>query len=90
MSLVEIPIDWYLLPLAAFTDALYVLWMWAVESKRPHSGGITSMGIWGLTLWGVIEVADNLWNMIPILMGAYLGTYLMIRWKKSREDAPAI
>jgi hypothetical protein len=79
----DIVVDWYLLPLAAVIDALYVAWMWAAESKRPHLGGLTSMGIWGMTLWGVVEVTENPWNIGPVLIGAYLGSYLTICWKKT-------
>ena len=78
-------VDWYLLPLAAVVDALYVGWMWTTERNRPVIGGLTSMAIWGLTLWGVVEVAGNNWNMLPILSGAFLGSYITIWWKKRNE-----
>jgi hypothetical protein len=81
-------IDWYLLPLAAIVDALYVAWMWTAEKERPVYGGLTSMGIWGFTLWGVVEVADKPWNMVPILIGAFLGSYLTILLKKRRSAGP--
>jgi len=78
-------IDWYLLPLAAIVDALYVGWMWSTERHRPVVGGLTSVGIWGLTLLGVVEVAGNYWNLTPILIGAFLGSFITI-WLKARKD----
>lgn len=79
-------IDWYLLPLAAVVDSLYVFWMWAAEKGRPHLGGLASVGIWGLSTWGVITVINNRWNLAPILVGAYLGTCLTIYWKKHHDQ----
>jgi hypothetical protein len=78
-------IDWYLLPLAAIVDSLYVAWMWSAEKERPLVGGFTSVGIWGLTLLGVIEVADKPWNMVPILIGAFAGSYATILLKRKRN-----
>lgn len=75
-------IDWYLFPIAAIVDALYVAWMWAAEESRPVLGGLTSMLIWGLTLWGVVEVSDNHWNIPVILAGAFYGSFVTILWKK--------
>lgn len=81
-------INWYLLPLAALVDALYVGWMWAAEKHRPVIGGLTSMAIWACTLMSIVEIADNKKNGIPILIGAFLGSYgtIYLKARKQRKN----
>jgi len=42
---------------------------------------LTIMGI-----FGYIEANKNLWNIIPIFIGCWLGTYLTVKLRKPSEE----
>lgn len=77
-------IDWWLLPLAFVLDLMYIAWMWATERHMPLLGAISSVSIYAIGILGTLEAVDNRWNMIPLFIGVFLGSYLGI-WYKGRK-----
>ena len=77
--------NWWLLPAYFVLDLLYIAWMWATEKNMPFVGGISSLSIYGMGIIGTIQVYDNRWNMIPLFLGVFLGSYVGISYKKYKH-----
>ena len=82
----NVEINWWLLPAYFVLDLLYIVWMWATEKHKPLLGAFSSLSIYGMCMMGTIEAYDNRWNMIPIFIGVFLGSYLGIWYKKRRYE----
>lgn len=63
-------------------DYLYAKWVIAVAQKHAVIAANLSVGIYLIGAWGTILYVSNPWFLIPIVLGAWLGTYTAIRYKK--------
>jgi len=63
-------------------DLLYAKWTEYVVTKRPYLAAHASVGIYLIGSWGIILYVANPWLLIPIILGAWLGTYVAV--KRSR------
>jgi hypothetical protein len=56
-------------------DVVNIRYMMCVRPPKPLSGANYSLGLCLLTSTGVLGLQDNVWNIIPIACGYWLGTY---------------
>ncbi len=63
----------------AITDALYAYYTLAVAEHRPLAAANTSALIHFLIALGVLTYVDNFLYIIPIAIGSWIGTYLLIK-----------
>lgn len=63
-------------------DALYVLYIQAVTDVKPLKASILGSAMYLFTAYGTIEYIDNFVNLIPILIGGFLGTFVTLKLGK--------
>jgi hypothetical protein len=59
-------------------DVVYTKYVIAVSKYQALVAANYSLVMYGLTVWGTIEYVNNYWNVIPIGLGSWLGTYLTL------------
>lgn len=77
-------LNWWLFPIAFVLDLMYIVWMWATEKHMPMVGALSSVSIYAMGLLGTLEAVENKWNMIPLFLGVFFGSYIGI-WYKGRK-----
>ncbi len=66
------------------TDALYAYYTLAVAEQRPLSAANTGAVLHLLIAFGVLSYVENYLYLIPIVIGSWVGTYLLVKWSKKR------
>jgi hypothetical protein len=61
-------------------DILYAAYIIAVEKRRPLMAASISSVLYSLLAFGVITYSKNPIYLIPLASGAWIGTYLTVRW----------
>ena len=74
--------NWWLFILGFIFDFLYIIWLWSVEKKQAFLAGICSISIVGIGLTGIFESIDNRLNLVPYMLGLFMGSYCGVKWKK--------
>lgn len=67
-------------------DCLYALYIKAIYDLRPLRASFLSVAMYLLTAYGTIEYISNPYNLIPILTGGFIGTYVTLWWNKKHND----
>jgi hypothetical protein len=63
-------------------DILYAAYIIAVEKRRPLTAASISSVLYSLLAFGVITYSKNPIYLIPLASGAWLGTYLTVRFHR--------
>ena len=75
------PLRWAgLFLLYTMTDGLYTNWMYQVTEGNPMRAGITSAAVIVLIGIATISYTQNPWRLIPIALGSFVGTALVVWW----------
>lgn len=78
--------NWYTATLIFFTyvviDILYALYIICVGRRQALAAATTTAAIYSLLAFGVISYSKSIWYLIPLASGAFVGTYLTVRFKK--------
>jgi len=61
-------------------DILYALYVMCVSGKRAFSASVISAVLYSLGAYGVMNYLHNPWYLVPLACGAFLGTYVAVRW----------
>lgn len=69
-------------------DALYVYYTYSVVKKRPFSAATTGFVMHLLLAIGVINYVENYLYVIPLALGSWCGTYLVVA--REKLNAPII
>lgn len=64
------------------TDALYALYTIHVTKKNPVLAASYGSLIHILTAFAVISYTKNYWYLIPLVIGSFIGTYLVVKYSK--------
>ncbi len=68
-------------------DGLYVIYLTSISrTPRPVTAATTGIMIHLIAAFGVINYVHNKWYLIPLVMGSWLGTYLMMLITKERDN----
>ena len=67
----------------ALTDVLYVYFLKSVQNNRPLSASLWSVVVTFTASIAVINYTEDHLALIPALLGAFLGTYLGMKWRKN-------
>jgi hypothetical protein len=65
-------------------DILYAAYIIAVEKRRPLMAASISSVLYSLLAFGVITYSKNPIYLIPLASGAWIGTYLTVRWHERK------
>lgn len=69
-----------------FFDIFYILYIQSVTDVRPMRAANIGVVMYLLTAYGTIEYIDNFVNLIPILLGGWLGSYLTLKLGKRKGE----
>ena len=69
-------------------DVIYTLNVKAISRQKAMMVANTSVILFFLGVWGTVSYIENLYNLIPIVFGAWLGSYLSVKqwWLKNWFD----
>ena len=69
-----------------FIDMLYALYILYVGRKQSIAAANCSAIIYSLLAYGVTSYSENIFYLIPLASGAWMGTFLTVKfehkWKK--------
>lgn len=61
-------------------DVLYALYVMAVGRGKPLAAACISSVLYSLLAFGVVTYSSNMLYLVPLASGAFLGTYLTVRF----------
>lgn len=63
-------------------DALYAYYTFSVTRTRPLRAAASGSLVYVLLAVGVIGYTRNAWYLVPMVLGSFLGTYLIVERKR--------
>lgn len=66
-------------------DILYVYYTLAVTRLRSIAAANTSLLIYLIAAFGVINYVGNFLYIVPMAMGAWFGTFATVYWEKRKD-----
>jgi uncharacterized membrane protein YfcA len=76
--------------LAVFaTDLLYVYFVKSIQQDQPLSAGLWSMVVTLTASIAVINYTEDHYALIPALLGAFAGTWVGMKIKKTKTELVA-
>ena len=63
-------------------DVLYTAYFIHVEKRNAKTAATLSSAIYGLMAYGVVNYAQNIWYLIPLVLGAWIGTFITVKFYK--------
>jgi hypothetical protein len=63
-------------------DMLYAWYIMSVNKKRALTAALLTAIIYSLLAFGVVSYSKNIYYLIPLASGAFIGTYIMVRFKE--------
>ena len=70
---------------------LDVLWAWYIRHTASNNAWRASLAAVGLTVCGAfltLEYVQNRWMLIPAALGAFVGTFIPLRWFRGNKTEP--
>lgn len=71
-------------------DAVYVLYTVSVMNAKPLTAANMSILSYLLGAIGVVSYVDNKLNLIPLALGAFIGTYIVVKWESNKKNRKLI
>jgi tryptophan-rich sensory protein len=63
-------------------DILYARYITEVAKKRAFRAAVISCFLYSLLAYGVISYSRNTLYLVPLVCGAFLGTYVTVRFQR--------
>lgn len=63
-------------------DMLYAYYIICVEKRSPLKAAVVSSALYSLLAYGVVSYSKNILYLFPLAIGAFIGTFLTVTWKK--------
>lgn len=63
-----------------FFDILYALYVLCVSRQQAWRASAISAALYSLGAYGVMSYLHNPWYLIPLALGAFLGTYIAVKY----------
>ena len=63
-------------------DMLYAYYIIQVEQRNPMRAAVVSAVLYSLLAYGVVSYSRNILYLFPLATGAFIGTYLTVRWQR--------
>lgn len=67
-------------------DMLYAWYVICVGERRACTAAMLTSVIYSLLAFGVVSYSKNIFYLIPLASGAFIGTFVMVRLKKARPQ----
>ena len=74
-----------------FSDLIWVFYIRRINQGKAAQAALTSMIIVILGALIIISYVENIWYLVPAVLGAFTGTFLATKFdtKKNRVEIPA-
>ena len=72
-----------------FFDILYSWFILSVQNLKAALSSIISGSMYVISAIGVIKYTENAFYLLPVALGASLGTYFFIKHEKKKEATKA-
>lgn len=69
-----------------FIDALYTLYIINVEKRNALYAASVSALIYSLLAYGIVNYSKNIYYLIPLSSGAFIGTYLTVLFNRHKDE----
>jgi hypothetical protein len=66
-------------------DMLYAAYILYVNRLQACKAATCSMIIYCLLAYGVVSYSTNIWYIIPLAMGAWLGSFITVMYEKRKK-----
>lgn len=63
-----------------FFDILYALYVICVSRRQAIAASGISSVMYSLGAFGVMNYTHNVWYLLPLSIGAFIGTYIAVRY----------
>jgi hypothetical protein len=63
-------------------DILYAVYVIQVGKRDAVRSALASSALYSLAAYGVITYSQNIVYVIPLALGAFLGTYVVVKYMK--------
>lgn len=77
----EFSVAFMVFSLTMVLDMLYGAYTVATSRLKPLKASITGSAIYGLNSLVVFSYTQNLWYVIPAVLGAFCGTYIIVSYE---------
>lgn len=78
------PFSWYTAAIVfgvyVVFDILYALYVICVGKKQAVRASLISSALYSLGAYGVMTYLSNPWYLLPLAIGAFLGTYIAVKY----------
>jgi hypothetical protein len=71
---------------ATFLDAIFALYTVAVIQTQPLKAASLSFLTYTLEAVGVVNYVNNKWYLIPLAIGAFVGSYAVVKWEAVKKN----
>jgi len=69
-----------------FFDILYALYVLCVSRKKPIAASFTGALLYSLGAVGVMNYTHNIWYLVPLSLGAFVGTYIAVKYMSGGHE----
>lgn len=66
-------------------DLLYAYYILCVGRQQAFRAATASSILYSLLAYGVISYSENKYYLIPLGMGAWVGTFILVTWDKRKQ-----
>jgi hypothetical protein len=70
-------------------EAIFALYTLAVTKHKAIQAASWSLVSYFLLAVGILNFINNKWYVIPLALGAFVGTYGVVRWESKKKPKPA-
>jgi hypothetical protein len=63
-------------------DMLYAYYIICVEERNALKAAAVSSVLYSLLAFGVVSYSKNILYLFPLATGAFIGTFITVRWKR--------
>jgi hypothetical protein len=70
---------------SSLLDAVFAIYIFAINKKQAHLAGVMSFLTYMLMAVGIVNYVNNKWYILPTALGAYLGTYLIVKYEERKS-----
>lgn len=71
---------------ATLLDAIFALYTVAVINTRPMRAASLSFMTYTLEAVGVVNYVNNRWYLVPLAIGAFSGSYIVLKWEEIKKN----
>jgi hypothetical protein len=61
-------------------DMLYAWYVICVGARRAYTAATLTAIIYSLLAFGVVSYSKNIWYLVPLASGAFIGTFVTVRF----------